>query len=381
MNNIIKFMILIVFAGCLLACKNDDSSKKTGQQNYVVKTEKMHERLFFTGTIQPLQESTITSPLDAVVESMEYHYGQMVKNNDVVVTLNSSDLQKQFNDTLTDYLKAKDSFGVAKAKFTGTQELWDAGLISKNNYLSEKSSLATSRVSLMQSARKLTEMLEKMDDDNQELSALSIAEFEKVRQALTGNHNLIHLRAPAEGILLYPPKSTDDNASHLSVGSAVKAGQVIGLIGDLSGVSVEIDVPEIDIDKIHPGMKATITGVALGKQVLQGEVVSVNAQAIASSGSSLPSFTAMVEVKKLTDSQKPWIKVGMSAAIELEVESESQLLVPIAAVSRDKGASVVTVRQSDGKVVTRQVATGGAQADKVIIESGLRSGDVVVYDQ
>jgi len=312
---------------------------------------------------------------------MEYHYGQMVKNNDVVVTLNSSDLQKQFNDTLTDYLKAKDSFGVAKAKFTGTQELWDAGLISKNNYLSEKSSLATSRVSLMQSARKLTEMLEKMDDDNQELSALSIAEFEKVRQALTGNHNLIHLRAPAEGILLYPPKSTDDNASHLSVGSAVKAGQVIGLIGDLSGVSVEIDVPEIDIDKIHPGMKATITGVALGKQVLQGEVVSVNAQAIASSGSSLPSFTAMVEVKKLTDSQKPWIKVGMSAAIELEVESESQLLVPIAAVSRDKGASVVTVRQSDGKVVTRQVATGGAQADKVIIESGLRSGDVVVYDQ
>ena len=48
---------------------------------------------------------------------------------------------------MTDYLKAKDSDTIAKAKFTGTQDLWGSGLLSKNNYLSEKSNVVDKLVS------------------------------------------------------------------------------------------------------------------------------------------------------------------------------------------------------------------------------------------
>lgn len=373
-------LLIIALPSLLTGCGSSGEQKKT-TQTYVVKTESMHKTLYFTGTIQPLHESTLTSPMDAVVEKMHYHYGQPVKKGDVVVTLNSSELQKQYNDTLTDYLKAKDSYTVAQAKFTGTQELWDAGLLSKNNFLSEKSSLDTARVSLMQATRKLTEILEKMDDGSgQNLSALSIAEFNKVRQALTRKHNLIPLKAPTDGVLLYPPKSSDDKTGKLNVGSAVKSGQVIALIGDLSGISVEIDVPEIDIDKIHSGMQATITGIALGKQVLKGELVAVNAQASATTGGNLPSFSAVVEVKTLNEAQRPWIKVGMSASIEIAIDSDKQLLIPITAVKQEKGNSVVKLQSNDGSIRTRIVTTGAAQVDKVVIASGLRVGDVVSYD-
>ncbi|MFC3908268.1 efflux RND transporter periplasmic adaptor subunit [Legionella dresdenensis] len=379
----IKILVITLLANLLIACSDDKATDTPRQRTYEVKSEQIHKSLYFTGTIKPLRESPLTAPLEANIEAMNYHYGQMVKKGTVVFILNSAELQKQFNDTLTDYLKAKDSFTVAKAKFNGTQELWDAGLISKNNYLSEKSSLNTSRVTLIQATRKLSEMLDKMDEDNkQDLSTLNIAEFEKVRQALTGQHNLIRLKASSEGILLYPPKSTGDEGSgQLTVGSSVKSGQVLALIGDLNGVSVEIDVPEIDIDKIHAGMKASITGVALGKQTLKGEVVSVNAQAVAGSSSSLPSFTAVVEVNKLTPEQKKWIKVGMSASIALEADTESQILVPLLAVRQERGLSMVTVRTQDGRLITKPVVTGGAQSDKVIIQSGLQAGDVVVYDQ
>ncbi len=58
----------------------------------------------------------------------------------------------------------------------------------------------------MQATRKLSEMLEKMDDKNtQNISNLSLADFDKVRKILTSNHNLIHLKAPSDGIMLYPP--------------------------------------------------------------------------------------------------------------------------------------------------------------------------------
>ncbi|NSL17269.1 efflux RND transporter periplasmic adaptor subunit [Tatlockia micdadei] len=376
-----RLIFIFALLSLLVGCGNHAEQKKNAAQTYVVKPEPVHKSLYFTGTIQPLHESALTSPMDAVVETLHYHYGQHVKKGDVVVTLNSNELQKQYNDTLTEYLKAKDNFTVAQSKFNGTQELWNAGLISKNNFLSEKSSLATAKVSLIQATRRLTEMLEKMDDGNaQNLSELNIAEFEKVRQALAGQHNLIHLKAPADGVLLYPPKSGEENSGKLSVGSTVKAGQVLALIGDLTGVSVEIDIPEIDIDKIRPGMRAKVTGVALGNHVLKGELVAVNAQATTTPGGALPSFSAVVEVKALNELQRPWIKVGMSAEIEIAVDSNEQLLVPITAVRQEKGRSIVKIITKNGSPETRVVTTGAALADKVVVASGLKSGDVVAYD-
>ncbi len=384
MNKYCKLTISAIFALILVSCGNHEkpkASQTAAMQTFEVKPQPLHKTLHFTGTIQPLHESTLTSPMEAVVESMDFHYGQMVKKGDVVLTLNSNELQKQYNDTLTDYLKAKDNYTIAKAKFSGTQDLWKAGLLSKNNYLSEKSSMDTARVTLMQATHKLTEMLEKIDENNsQKLSALSLSDFEKLRKVLTSSHNVIRLKAPGNGVMLYPPKAGEDKATRITVGSSVKPGQVLALVGDLSGISVEIDVPEIDIDKIHPGMKASISGVAFGKHQLKGTLVAVNAQASNSSSGGLPSFTAVVEVSSLTPEQQPWIKVGMSAAIEVNVESNDQLLIPIAAVKREKGNSVVTVQLANGALEKRIITTGIVQANSVVVESGLKAGDVVVYE-
>lgn len=381
MNNYLKIFSIVSLILMLTSCGGSDKPQTTSLKTYEVKPQPLHKTLHFTGPVQPLRESSLTSPMEAVVETMHFHYGQMVKKGEIVLTLNSNELQKQYNDTLTDYLKAKDSYSIAKAKFVGTEELWNAGLISKNNYLSEKSGLDTARVTLMQATRKLSEMLEKMDDKNtQNISNLSLADFDKVRKILTSNHNLIHLKAPSDGIMLYPPKSGEDKNNRVTVGSTIKSGQVIALIGDLNGISVEIDVPEIDIDKIRPGMDATISGVAFGRHQLKGKLVAVNAQASNTSTGGLPSFTAVVEVNSLTPEQQSWIKVGMSASIELNVESNNQLLIPIAAVKREKGSSVVQVQLAKGKIQKRMITTGAAQADSVVVESGLKSGDVVVYD-
>ena len=375
----LKCLFIVVFTSALIACSGSASDKKQNVNTYVVRLSTIHKTLYFTGIVQPLQESSLTSPMDAVVDAMPYHYGQRVKKGEEVFTLTSIELQKQYNDTLTEYLKAKDSYSVSRARFNGTEDLWKAGLLSKNNYLSEKSSLITTRVTLMQATRKLSEMLEKMGDGTyQDLSSLSFADFDKVRSALTGKHDLIHIKSPSAGLLLYPPKASDDKGGRITVGASIKAGQVLALIGDLSGIRVDIDVPEVDIDKIKPGMAATVRGVAFGKRELKGKLVAVNAQASPSNGGSLPSFTAVVEVSGLDAKQQSWIKVGMSASIELAVDSEDKLLVPITAVSQKNGKSLVHVRAANGVISMRTVVTGAAQADQVVIDSGLGVGDVIL---
>lgn len=354
--------------------------KESSQNTYKVTEQALHKTLHFTGVIQPLNESTLSSPIQAVVETMNFHYGQLVKKGDLILVLRSNELQKQYNAALTEYLKAKDSYSVAKTKFVGTQSLWDSGLISKNNYVNEKSALDIERMTLMQATRKFTEMLDKTDEHNiQNLAELNLADFYKVKQVLKSDHNLIHLKAPNDGVMLYPPKSSDDKGAKITVGSTVKAGQVISLIGDMQGIKVEIDIAETDIDKVHTGMDAIISGVAFGKHQLKGKLISVNAQASNMNHGGLPTFTALVEVQALSQEQQTWIKVGMSAAIELAVASEHQLFIPIGAIKREKGQNTVSIQLAKG-IEKRIVTTGTVQADSVVIESGLKVGDLVVYE-
>jgi HlyD family secretion protein len=364
----------------LMSCGTKPHPKTASTKTYTVATQNIHDSLHFTGNIQPLHENTLTSPMDAVVESMHFHYGQLIKKNDVIMVLNSTELQKQYNDTLTEYLKAKDSFTIAKAKFVGTKDLWDAGLIAKNNYLSEKSSIATTQMALLQASQKLKEMGEKMDDPNaKSLTLLSLTQFDKISQVFETKRNLIHLRARTEGILLEAPKTGDDKSGRIAVGAQIKAGQVLGLIGDLSGLSIEIDIPEVDIHKIHVGMLAQVEGVAFGGQNLEGKVVAVNAQASSNQNGGLPSFHALVEVKTLTQEQQRWVKVGMSAAITLTTDNQTALVIPIAALQQEKGQAVVKLKNADGTISSRSIITGAAQADQVLVKSGLKEGDVVLY--
>ena len=378
-NRAYKMLAMIFVLSMLNACNGDDNKTKT-VKTYQVQSERLHKSLHFTGIIQPIRESSLTNPMEAVIEDIHIHYGQKVKKNDVVFTLNSSELQRQYNDTLTEYLKSKDNYTMACTRFSGTKELWAAGLISKNNFLSEKSALNSARIALVQATRKLTEMLEKMEDSTyQNLSALSFAEFDKVRLALNSKHNLIRLKSPGDGVLLYPPKSGEDKKEYLTVGKSVKTGEVLALIGDLSGIRVEINIPEVDIYKIKPGMPAIIHSIANPKETLKGELVAINAQASIASGSALPSFTATVEVKHLNPSQQAWIKVGMSAEIELIRDSPDKLLVPISAIEQQHGQKIVRVKTQNGQFEPRVVTTSVAQADKVVIDSGLKPGEIIAY--
>jgi multidrug efflux pump subunit AcrA (membrane-fusion protein) len=172
----------------------------------------------------------------------------------------------------------------------------------------------------------------------------------------------------------------DEKSVGLTVGSTVKSGQVLALVGDLRGISVNIDIPEIDLDKVTMGMPALVRGVAFANETLKGKLITINAQASNSSNGALPSFTAVVVVPHLTTAQQALIKVGMSAAIDLLVQSPKKLYVPIRAVHSGLGHSIVMVKTKDGNIHKTPVITGEARSDKVAIESGLQAGDVVLYD-
>lgn len=371
------YTVLVALLCLLTACERTHTVPKQKVQTLRVEKQALHKTLHFPGTIQAIQENSIISPFEAVIEAMPVNYGEALEKHALAFTLNSSELQKQYNDTLTDYLKSKDSFSIAQSKFQGAQELWEAGLVSKNTFNSEQSSLNNARISMLQNQKKFSDLQVKMGNTSNDWASLSLAEFEKVRSALSGKNNQIKIYSPHSGILLYPPKTGEDKSSQLRVGSVVKAGQVLGLIGDLDGIRIEIDIPEIDIDKVHRGMKAKIRGAAFGDSPLAGELVAINGQALAASGNSLPVFNAIVVAKHLNSKQKQRIRIGMSATVELALDDYKQLIIPITAIQFDKGKSIVQVISAKGASQPRTIRTGAAMQDKVVVVSGLSEGEEI----
>lgn len=372
------FVLILISICCIIYACTSDKEEKSEVKTYVVKTENVNQRLFFTGTINPIRESIITNPMEGVVKNFNYHYGQKISKNDIVFTINSEALQSQFNTVLTEYLKAKDDFQNAKTKFFGTESLWKDGLVARNTYLSDEATLRHLRITFLDARQKLSKIIEKIEDVNfDEVENLSFKDFEKIRLTLGSEHNILNLKAISDGVLLYPPLK-DNKIEKIAVGSSVKAGQALALIGDMSGIRVEIDIPEVEIAKVRPGLPAIVKTTAFLDDELKGKVVAINSQASNNAGAALPTFSAIIEVDNLTQEQMHKLKVGMSAQIEVIVENQNKILIPREAVHNLNGQNMVKVANKDGKIESRIIETQNIENNKVIVSKGLKSGDEIV---
>ena len=72
------------------------------------------------------------------------------------------------------------------------------------------------------------------------------------------------------------------------------------------------------------------------------------------------------------------IELGMSAVVQLSATPEARIEVPIAALHSRGADPQVFVVEPQGTVRAQKVRTGGISGERVVIESGLAPGDVVV---
>lgn len=383
-SKIIKLYLLLVSLA-INGCHADDGAPADKKQHVVkVEMRRLTKSLFFMGTIKPLKIINVVSPVEGVIKEKLFQYGQQIKQGDQLLTLSSSKLAEDYQSALVQYLKAKNAYYSAREKFIGTQDLMKHELISKDLFDAEQRQLASNNLDYLQSQYKLQEILKKGKPLDEQLSLDNI---DAAAKALRKPFKQQEIIAPSTGISLAPTKSegggeqSTGQSGSIEVGSQVKSGQVLLAIGDLTGIALNIQIPEIDIDKVKHGLSVTVTGAAFPGIILQGKITNVAAQAkSASSGSSgLPTFNVEVVVPTLTPVQRQHIYVGMSAKVDLQLSEPPAMTIPINAVYEKKNNSYVKVFNSKTKKTSeRLVTTGKTTAADVIITSGLQTGEQVM---
>lgn len=374
-----KILVIACLSFFLLGCHDEKLPKVKPNEVMTVQPKPLTSHFYYSGVIQPLKAVVVTSPADGVIEDMPFHYGDQVSAKQPLFTIYSDKFQSEYKTALMQYIKAKTEFNQAGSQLKEAEFLHKNELISEDDFKGKQTAFYTAQLALVQAEDTLNTMLKQMNVKGLNLYALTIKDIDKITQALHSHDDSqkLHIFSPTEGVALVPIKGeSDGQTKKLTKGEQVKQGDVLAMIGDVSGLSIHINVNEFNINQIKVGQTVKVTGTAFPQFILSGRIANLDRQGQISSGG-MPQFPVEIIVPTLTEEQQKLIHIGMSAKVEIQLEEESVLTVPIAAVFEKNGSTHVKV-QKDKNTIDLPVKTGKTTPNAVVIEANLKAGEKIV---
>jgi HlyD family secretion protein len=254
----------------------------------------------------------------------------------------------------TDKAVAEANLASAQAQYAQAQREWER----VKDGLSE-ADIALLEAQLADAQREWERLKNGADPDD-------IAAAEARVAAAQASIDQAHLTAPFDGIITQVESM---------VGDQVAPGTPGLRLDNLSRLLVDVQVSEVDINRIKPGQDVTLLFDAILNREYQGKVNEV--ALVGTSNQGVVEFVVTVE---LIDAD-PSVKPGMTAAVNMVVDELADvLLVPNRAVRVLEGKRVVYVLKG-GKPEPVEI-TLGASSDTMsqLLEGEINPGDAIVLN-
>lgn len=241
-----------------------------------------------------------------------------------------------------------------------------AGTVTSIN-VQEGSDVAKDDIILGLSGDDLTESIQSASE--------SLRSAEISMQNLQDTMNNYTITAPISGTII---------EKDAKVGDAVKTGDTLCIVYDLSYLEMSINVDELQISSISVGQQVQITADAVPDKTYVGTVTRVSMKGASNGGTT--TYPVSVRIDD-TDGLRP----GMNANAEIVVaKANNALVVPNAAVVRGSyvlvtkdspsAANADTTMEAPEGFVYVPVKTGVSDDDYTQIVSGIQEGDTIGYD-
>lgn len=329
MRKKIQFFVMGMLA---IACSSQHSENATeGNSAIKVTTETVRlvkgaSELHYSGTVEPSQTIPLTFQSNGIVSAVLVQAGDMVSKGQLLATVDKADNESLYTASLAKYNQAKDAYNRLKS-------VHDNGSLPEIKWVEMETNLA---------------------------------QAESQMQLTKSNLEKCNMRAPESGMI--GTRNIEPGQSSLTTGSPIQLVKI-------ESVYIKIAVPENEINRMHKGMKATLTISALDGRAFEGEVSNVGVVA--------DRFSRTYEAKIRVKNPKLDIKPGMVCDVVVNTGSQRDaLVIPYNAVSKDtNGQSFVYMVSKDKKTVKKQHITLGNYADSgVEVMGGLSLGQTIVCE-
>lgn len=325
-----------------------------------------------SGNISPRKKVEIQSKVIGEIVALPFREGDTVKAGDVVVEIEKKLYQAACDQARAALEQARVQLERAQAELANaeleaarTERLFAEGVVSEQARDRARLSLEQAQVAVRAQER-----------------AIEQASF-AYRRALE-DLDRTTIRAPMDGVVISRRAEVGETAI---MGTTNFPGSVLMVIGDLSELVAEVEVPERDVVQLSLGQEAEVKVDAIPNASFAGKVVE-----IASSGTKVGDVVKF-KVKVALNQPDARLKPEMTAKVEITTKrAESVLAVPLQAVQTrfldDKGKEVfgqATGREVEvvylferGRAVRREVKTGVQDELYVEIREGLAAGEKVI---
>lgn len=214
-------------------------------------------------------------------------------------------------------------------------------------------------------------------DDQVKTAALAVENAQLNLESAQDMLDNYQIKAPISGTVTQKDLSAGDNVGQ--VGTTTMA-----VISDLSALTFDMMIDELDIPKVQQGQRVEITVDALPGRTFTGYVDKININGVTANGVTNYPVTVMVETPD------PELLPGMNVSAEIIIERvEHVLTVPLSAVGRGDTVKVLpaeAVSEKDGSIdytmaEERKVTLGANDSTYVEITGGLQEGDLVLIER
>ena len=266
-----------------------------------------------------------------------------------------------------------------RAKADRMKQLKDKGLASQEDYDTAETVAVTAAVDLENAQVKMKEL--KTQEDALELKkqdvtlAKTAVEQDKVavdiaQDRLTDTKVMSPLTVEA----VVSDRQVQIGQIISSGVSNVGGGTTVMTISDLSRIFVVASVDESDIGKVALKQPAVVTADAFPGTKFRGNVDRIATRGV--NVSNVVTFEVRIEI---TGEGKELLKPAMTANVEIVIgKKDDAILVPVEAVAKNNGKSLVSVVDDAGKTADREVTTGLNDGTKMEIVSGLTGDETIV---
>ncbi len=367
----IALLLVLILAGGCGGAEDEVINITTAQ----VKTISPLADITYTGLIKADTTAEIAASISGTVVSLPVAEGQAVSKGQVLFTLDSTDIElqvKQAEASLHAAQVALDSAAAAQAadsvvipaktasqdahtNYDRVKSLYDAGAVSEADYEAARSKMETADAQLT-----AAQISQKSSYDN------AAAAVETARAA----YNIAAQKL--SNCTVTAPISGQVTQIEIENGAVVSPSVKTMTVIDNSKLKVAIDVLERDMEKVSPGMPATIQVQAIGESC-QGTVTEIAPAANTNTG--------LFQVYVGFDPQSTHMLAGMTANVTLldagADAATASWYVPTQSLFEEQGQTYVFLVSGDQ--VHRQAVTLGKEKNEYTeIQDGLTADAVVV---
>ena len=256
----------------------------------------------------------------------------------------------------------------ARTQAKNTLTLYRKGVESKAAMDGKLAALKVAEAQLRSAQQEMTKGRSGARREEVDAQLASIAGLQSQLQSAQDTRGDASLRAPFDGIVA--ERSVDNFAN-------VQAGQTIAVIQNLSTLDLSFDVPGPDVARLA-GRDEALTSVAILDALPDREFPATLVEFSTRADQTTQTFRGRVSIERPADAV---ILPGMAGRLIVRDSGGAggAIGVPATAVAANPDGSPFVWVVSEGNTVeTRDVTTGEAAGDTVLVTEGLAPGDTVV---